>query len=123
MNRRPYREAQSLQDRLSDEFHRNRPVDRMRNADLSRFARQSPIDDQAGDGGKQRARDMASQTVDEMADKSAKSTDQASRKRRLIEGPGESREVRLDSAKAIEQFTIAEIAFGKTRPSETARIC
>jgi hypothetical protein len=42
---------------------------------------------------------MASQAVDKMADKSAKSTDQASRKRRLIEGPEEFREVRLDSAK------------------------
>lgn len=99
MNRRPYRQTQSLQDRLSDEFHRNRPVDRLRKADQSRFARQGPTDDQASDGRKQRAREMASQAVDKMADKSAKSTDQASRKRRLIEGPEEFREVRLDSAK------------------------
>jgi hypothetical protein len=96
MNQRHYREAQSLQERLSDEFHRSGPDGRQRNADRNRFARQGLIDGRVGDGQKQRAREMAGDAVDEVADKSAKSTDQATRKRRLIEGPGEFREVRQD---------------------------
>ncbi|WBL82292.1 hypothetical protein I3J27_18340 [Bradyrhizobium xenonodulans] len=43
-----------------------------------------------------RARDMASDTIDEMSDATASADDQASRKRRLIKGPEEFRRVRRD---------------------------
>jgi hypothetical protein len=39
---------------------------------------------------------MASDAFDEMADKSAKSIDRTNRKRRLIDGPGEFRDLRVD---------------------------
>jgi hypothetical protein len=103
MNRRPYRPVQSLHERLSDEFHRNGHNDKLHKADRGRFAPQGPMDSRSGDGQRRRAREMASHAADEMVDKSAKWTDQATRKRRLIEGPGEFREVRQDrTTKTIE---------------------
>ena len=51
----------------------------------------SKIDDQ-----KQRAREMAGSAIDKMADASASPDDRASRKRRLIKGPEEFRNVRRD---------------------------
>jgi hypothetical protein len=96
MNRRPYRATQPLQERLSDEFHRNGSDHRLRIAERGRFTRHSPIDGRVDDGQKQRAREMASDAFDEMADKSAKSIDRTNRKRRLIDGPGEFRDLRVD---------------------------
>jgi hypothetical protein len=51
----------------------------------------SKIEDQ-----KQRAREMAGRAIDKMADASASLDDRASRKRRLIKGPEEFRNVRRD---------------------------
>jgi ribosomal protein S11 len=45
---------------------------------------------------KQRARDMAGNTIDRMTDTTASPDDQASRKRRLLKGPEEFRNVRID---------------------------
>ena len=45
---------------------------------------------------KQRARDMAGNTIDRMTDTTASPDDQASRKRRLLKGPEEFRNVRVD---------------------------
>jgi hypothetical protein len=70
MNRRPYRGAQSLHERLSDEFHRN---GKLHKADQSRFGPQAPMNSSSGDDQRQRAHEMASQAADELADKSSKS--------------------------------------------------
>jgi hypothetical protein len=45
---------------------------------------------------KQRAREMAGNTIDRMIDTSSSSGDQASRKRRLLKGPEEFQNVRRD---------------------------
>jgi hypothetical protein len=49
---------------------------------------------------KQRARDLAGFALDEMSDTTASAMDQASRKRRLIKGPSEFRDDRVDHPKA-----------------------
>jgi hypothetical protein len=49
---------------------------------------------------KQRARELAGAAVDEMTDTTANFQDQAIRKRRLIKGPTEFREERIDQPKA-----------------------
>lgn len=46
-----------------------------------------------------RAREMAGKTIDEMTDVSATPDDQATRKKRLLRGPEEFREVRMDRPK------------------------
>lgn len=51
-------------------------------------------------GRKLRARDMAGKAIDRMTDTTAHPDDQASRKRRLLKGPEEFREVRVDRPKA-----------------------
>jgi hypothetical protein len=43
-----------------------------------------------------RASDMAARAIDKMTDKDASADDQASRKRRLLKGPEEFRDVRVD---------------------------
>ncbi|WP_139212787.1 hypothetical protein [Bradyrhizobium sp. NFR13] len=43
-----------------------------------------------------RASDMAARAIDKMTDKGASADDQASRKRRLLKGPAEFRDVRVD---------------------------
>ena len=45
---------------------------------------------------KQRAREMAGNTIDDMSDATAHPGDQASRKRHLLKGPEEFRGVRVD---------------------------
>jgi hypothetical protein len=55
-----------------------------------------PKDRPKSKGQKQRAREMAGGTIDRLADSSANPDDQASRKRRLIKGPEEFRNVRVD---------------------------
>lgn len=52
---------------------------------------------------KQRARQLAGDAVDKMTDATASVQDQASRKRRLIKGPEEFREARVDTPKAKER--------------------
>ena len=52
---------------------------------------------------KQRARQLAGDAVDKMTDTTASVQDQASRKRRLIKGPEEFREARVDTPKAKER--------------------
>ena len=54
-------------------------------------------------GTKHRARELAGDAVDEMTDTTASAQDQASRKRRLIKGPEEFREARVDLEKAKEK--------------------
>jgi hypothetical protein len=49
---------------------------------------------------KVRAREMASGTIDKMTDKAAPVEEQASRKRRLLKGPEEFRDARIDRPKA-----------------------
>jgi hypothetical protein len=46
-----------------------------------------------------RAREMAGSTIDGMTDAAAHADDQASRKRRLLKGPEEFRDVRVDRTK------------------------
>lgn len=53
----------------------------------------------AGDGQKLRAREMADKTIDRLIDTTAHPDDQATRKRRLIKGPEEFRDVRVDRPK------------------------
>ena len=51
---------------------------------------------QANEDQKLRAREMAGNTIDDMTNTTAHADDQASRKRRLLKGPEEFREVRID---------------------------
>jgi hypothetical protein len=48
------------------------------------------------EGQKRRAREMAGETIDEMADNTANQEAQASRKRRLLKGPEEFQDARID---------------------------
>jgi hypothetical protein len=52
------------------------------------------------EGQRIRAREMAGKTIDEMTDTGATPDDQATRKKRLIKGPEELREVRVDRPKS-----------------------
>ena len=52
------------------------------------------------EGQKLRAREMASVAIDSMTDSSAHPSDQDSRKRRLLKGPEEFRDVRVDRSTA-----------------------
>jgi hypothetical protein len=51
---------------------------------------------QSKEGQKKRAREMAGSAIDDMTDTAASPDDQASRKRRLLKGPEEFRNVRVD---------------------------
>jgi hypothetical protein len=51
------------------------------------------------EGQRQRAREIAGDTIDGMNDSTATTDDQASRKRRLLKGPEEFRDVRVDRQK------------------------
>jgi hypothetical protein len=53
----------------------------------------------AMEGQTRRAREIAGDTIDIMNDSTATADDQASRKRRLLKGPEEFREVRVDRQK------------------------
>ncbi|WP_223970619.1 hypothetical protein [Bradyrhizobium sp. RD5-C2] len=53
-------------------------------------------DQQRREHPKQRARELASNAIDKVTDPAASPDDQASRKRRLIKGPGEFQKVRRD---------------------------
>lgn len=55
---------------------------------------------QTNEGHKLRAREMAGKAIDRMADETAHPDDQASRKHRLLKGPEEFREARVDRPKA-----------------------
>ena len=99
MTRRGYREGATLEERLSNEFQRLRS----RINDGNPVARapainKDPVDDL--EERKKRASEMAGDTIDGISDVSASREDQASRKRRLLEGPDEFRIVRLDRASA-----------------------
>jgi hypothetical protein len=52
------------------------------------------------DGQRLRAREMAGKAIDEMTDATATSDDQATRKKRLLKGPEEFREMRVDKPKS-----------------------
>jgi Arc/MetJ-type ribon-helix-helix transcriptional regulator len=54
---------------------------------------------QSNEGQRLRAREMAGNAIDVMTDANAHAEDQASRKRRLLKGPEEFRETRVDRAK------------------------
>jgi hypothetical protein len=54
---------------------------------------------QSSEGQKLRAREMAGKAIDSMADVTAHVDDQATRKRRLLKGPEEFREARIDRPK------------------------
>lgn len=56
-------------------------------------------DRQSKEGQKQRAREMAGSAIDDMTDSTANPDDQATRKRRLLKGPEEFRDVCVDRAK------------------------
>jgi hypothetical protein len=51
---------------------------------------------QASEGQKLRAREMAGKAIDKLTDTTAAPDDQAARKKRLLKGPEEFREVRVD---------------------------
>ena len=53
----------------------------------------------SSDDQKLRARAMAGQAIDQLTDAAAPADDQASRKRRLLKGPEEFREARIDRPK------------------------
>lgn len=55
---------------------------------------------QSNEAQRLRARDMAGKALDGLTDVTAHSDDQASRKRRLLKGPEEFREARVDRPKA-----------------------
>ncbi len=55
-----------------------------------------PTDNKAGEGTPRKAAEMASDIIDQHADLSASSEEQESRKRRLLKGPKEFRELRRD---------------------------
>ena len=55
---------------------------------------------QSTEGQRRRAREMASTAIDAMTDATAHADDQASRKRRLLKGPEEFREARVDRPRA-----------------------
>jgi hypothetical protein len=55
---------------------------------------------QAPAAGAARAKELAAKAIDKMSDGRASPDDQAHRKRRLLKGPEEFREARLDRAKA-----------------------
>ena len=57
-------------------------------------------DRSASEGQKLRAREMAGNAIDKMSDDHASAVDQASRKRRLLKGPEEYRDDRVDRPKA-----------------------
>lgn len=57
-------------------------------------------DSQFGGGQRRRARKMAGDAIDNMVDAMASADDQAARKRHLLNGPEEFRDVRLDRGKA-----------------------
>jgi Arc/MetJ-type ribon-helix-helix transcriptional regulator len=54
---------------------------------------------QPNEGQRLRAREMAGKAIDNMTDASAHADEQASRKRRLLKGPEEFRESRVDRVK------------------------
>jgi hypothetical protein len=54
---------------------------------------------QSSEGQKLRAREMAGKAIDSMADVTAHFDDQATRKRRLLKGPEDFREARIDRPK------------------------
>jgi hypothetical protein len=54
---------------------------------------------QSSEGQKLRAREMAGKAIDGLVDATARPDDQVSRKRRLLKGPEEFREVRVDRPK------------------------
>ncbi len=54
---------------------------------------------QSSESQKVRAREMAGKTIDRMGDLTAHADDQASRKRRLLKGPEEFRQARVDRPK------------------------
>jgi len=51
---------------------------------------------QSKEGQKKRAREMAGTTIDDITDTAASPDDQASRKRRLLKGPEEFQDARID---------------------------
>jgi hypothetical protein len=55
---------------------------------------------QSHEGQRRRAREMAGSAIDAMTDATAPADDQASRKRRLLKGPEEFREARVDRPRA-----------------------
>jgi hypothetical protein len=55
---------------------------------------------QSSEAQKLRAREMAGSAIDRMTDATADADDQASRKRRLLKGPEEFRDTRVDRPKA-----------------------
>ena len=55
---------------------------------------------QSSEGQKLRAREMAGKAIDDMIDPTVHADDQASRKRRLLKGPEEFRNARVDRPKA-----------------------
>jgi hypothetical protein len=58
---------------------------------------------QPAGAGAERAKELAAKAIDKMTDGSASTDDQASRKRRLLKGPEEFREARVDRLKAKEK--------------------
>src|ERR1700759_1136126 len=58
-----------------------------------------PKSEGARQGTKQRARELANVTIDEMTDTTASSENQANRRRQLISGPEEFQKVRRDRSK------------------------
>jgi hypothetical protein len=55
---------------------------------------------QSSEGQKLRAREMAGKAIDDMIDPTVRADDQAGRKRRLLKGPEEFRNARVDRPKA-----------------------
>lgn len=56
----------------------------------------APTDDEAVFDDSQTAAEMAGEAIDQLTDQSASLDEQASRKRRLLKGPKEFRDLRLD---------------------------
>lgn len=58
-----------------------------------------PKGSQPGERQTRRAREIAGQVIDQISDSAAPADDQAGRKRRLLKGPEEFRETRVDRSK------------------------
>lgn len=78
-------------DQQGDELSRPEAIRRLVEIGLTAKRLRGHSDEQ-----KQRAREMAGKAIDKMSDDSAQAEDQASRKRRLLKGPEEFRELRID---------------------------
>ena len=90
------RTLDAWRERQEDEPSRPEAIRRLVEMGLAAAPRTAPSSKRAA----ATARKMARATIDQLSDKSAPLEEQAKRKRRLLKGPPEFREMRSDVAKA-----------------------